>query len=173
MRGLEQVMQQVFSDRDLTPEQVPALDLYMDQVLTLFNDGLSDNKRHPGDKLLTKTMINNYSKEKLLNPIKGKKYSHQHIMQMLCVYQLKQTLALGDVKQLTGRDDVDFEACWKQFLDSKQRLRDFIPAQLSENMAADLDDPAQRLSLCLALSAIASYMRRMCEAIIDETAADA
>lgn len=173
MRGLEQVMQQVFSDRDLTPEQVPALDLYMDQVLTLFNDGLSDNKRHPDDKLLTKTMINNYSKEKLLNPIKGKKYSHQHIMQMLCVYQLKQTLALGDVKQLTGRDDVDFEACWKQFLDDKQRLRDFIPAQLSENMAADLDDPAQRLSLCLALSAIASYMRRMCEAIIDETAADA
>ena len=138
MRGLEQVMQQVFSDRDLTPEQVPALDLYMDQVLTLFNDGLSDNKRHPDDKLLTKTMINNYSKE-----------------------------------QLTGRDDVDFEACWKQFLDDKQRLRDFIPAQLSENMAADLDDPAQRLSLCLALSAIASYMRRMCEAIIDETAADA
>ena len=58
MRGLEQVMQQVFSDRDLTPEQVPALDLYMDQVLTLFNDGLSDNKRHPDDKLLTKTMIN-------------------------------------------------------------------------------------------------------------------
>ena len=173
MRGLEQVMQQVFSDRDLTPEQVPALDLYMDQVLTLFNDGLSDNKRHPDDKLLTKTMINNYSKEKLLNPIKGKKYSHQHIMQMLCVYQLKQTLALGDVIQLTGRGDVDFEACWKQFLDSKQRLRDFIPAQLSENMAADLDDPAQRLSLCLALSAIASYMRRMCEAIIDETAADA
>ena len=173
MRGLEQVMQQVFSDRDLTPEQVPALDLYMDQVLTLFNDGLSDNKRHPDDKLLTKTMINNYSKEKLLNPIKGKKYSHQHIMQMLCVYQLKQTLALGDVKQLTGRGDVDFEACWKQFLDDKQRLRDFIRAQLSENMAADLDDPAQRLSLCLALSAIASYMRRMCEAIIDETAADA
>ena len=44
-------------------------------------------------------MINNYSK-KLLSPIKGKKYSHQHIMQMLCVYQLKQTLALGDVNSL-------------------------------------------------------------------------
>lgn len=169
MKELEAVMQQVFSDRDLTPEQVPALDLYMDQVLTLFNDGLSDSKRHPDDKLLTKTMINNYSKEKLLSPIKGKKYSHQHIMQMLCVYQLKQTLALNDVKQLTGREDVDFEACWRQFLDIKQRLRDFIPAQLSENLAADLEDPSARLSLCLALAAISSYMRRMCEVIIDET----
>ena len=157
----------------IKPEDIPNIDLYMDQVTTFMEEQLVSSKRYADDKILTKTMINNYSKEKLLNPIKGKKYSHQHIMQMLCVYQLKQTLALGDVKQLTGRGDVDFEACWKQFLDDKQRLRDFIPAQLSENMAADLDDPAQRLSLCLALSAIASYMRRMCEAIIDETAADA
>ena len=59
MRELEAIVQQVFSDRDLTPGQVPALDLYMDQVLTLFNDGLQDSKRHPDDKLLTKTMINN------------------------------------------------------------------------------------------------------------------
>lgn len=170
MRELEAIVQQVFSDRDLTPEQVPALDLYMDQVLTLFNDGLQDSKRHPDDKLLTKTMINNYSKEKLLSPIKGKKYSHQHIMQMLCVYQLKQTLALGDVKQLTGRDDVDFEACWQRFLDAKDRLRAFIPEQLGESLPTDLNDPADRLTLCLALSAVASYMRRLCETIIDEAA---
>ncbi|MGN1008356.1 MAG: DUF1836 domain-containing protein [Butyricicoccus sp.] len=170
MRELEELLRQVFSDRDLTPEQVPALDLYMDQVLTLFNDGLQDSKRHPEDKLLTKTMINNYSKEKLLSPIKGKKYSHQHIMQMLCVYQLKQTLALGDVKQLTGRDDVDFEACWRKFLDAKDKLRAFIPEQLRESLPADLNDPGERLALCLALSAVAAYMRRLCETIIDEAA---
>lgn len=170
MRELEAILRQVFSDRDLTPEQVPALDLYMDQVLTLFNDGLQDNKRHPDDKLLTKTMINNYSKEKLLSPIKGKKYSYQHIMQMLCVYQLKQTLALGDVKQLTGREDVDFEACWRRFLDSKDKLRRLIPEQLSENLTADLSDPGERLALCLALSAAAAYMRRLCETIIDQAA---
>ncbi|MBS6546771.1 MAG: DUF1836 domain-containing protein [Butyricicoccus pullicaecorum] len=170
MQELQDLIRQVVSDRDLTPEQVPALDLYMDQVLTLFNDGLRDSKRHPEDKLLTKTMINNYSKEKLLSPIKGKKYSHQHIMQMLCVYQLKQTLALGDVKQLTGRDDVDFEACWRQFLTVKEDLRTFIPEQLAEKMPANLDDPSARLTLCLALSAVSSYMRRLCEAIIDSAA---
>ncbi|MGM9612671.1 MAG: DUF1836 domain-containing protein [Butyricicoccus sp.] len=170
MRELKELLRQVFSDRDLTPEQVPALDLYMDQVLTLFNDGLQDSKRHPEDKLLTKTMINNYSKEKLLSPIKGKKYSHQHIMQMLCVYQLKQTLALGDVKQLTGREDIDFEACWRQFLNTKDQIRSFIPEQLRENLSADLNDPSERLALCLALSAAATYMRRLCETIIDEAA---
>ena len=93
----------------------------MDQVLTLLSEGLSDTKRHPDEKLITKTMINNYSKEKLISPIQGKKYSHQHIMQILCIYQMKQTLALADVKQLTGRNDVDFETCWRAYLDIKQR----------------------------------------------------
>lgn len=168
MRGFQEIMKDVFSDRDLTPEQVPELDLYMDQVLTLLGDGLSDTKRHPDDKLITKTMINNYSKEKLLSPIQGKKYSHQHIMQILCVYQMKQTLALADVKQLTGRDDVDFEGCWRAYLDIKDRLRQNLPAQLAQGLDANLEDPGERLSLCLALSAISTYMRRLCEAILDE-----
>ena len=43
--------------------------------MTLFDINLADNKRHDDDKLLTKTMINNYSKEGLLKPIKGKKYT--------------------------------------------------------------------------------------------------
>ena len=74
MQELQDLIRQVVSDRDLTPEQVPALDLYIEpKLLTLFNDGLRDSKRHPEDKLLTKTIINNYSKEKLLSPIKGKK----------------------------------------------------------------------------------------------------
>lgn len=167
MKDLSELMQAVFSDRDLLPEEVPALDLYMDQVLTLFNEGLRDTKRHPDDKLLTKTMINNYSKEKLLLPVKGKKYSHQHIMQMLCVYQLKQTLSLSDVKALTGRDDIDFEACWRSFLNTKQMLRGLIPLQLADSLSADLDNPEQVLTLCLAWSAVATYMRRLCEAVID------
>ena len=168
MRSFEEIMKDTFADRDLTPEQVPELDLYMDQVLTLLGDGLADTKRHPDDKLITKTMINNYSKEKLRSPIGGKKYSHQHIMQILCVYQLKQTLALADVKHLTGRTDVDFESCWRAYLDIKQRVRETIPPQLLQGLDADLRDPSERLSLCLALSTISDYMRRLCEAIIDE-----
>ena len=168
MRTFAEILREVFSDRDVTPEQVPELDLYMDQVLTLLSEGLSDTKRHPDEKLITKTMINNYSKEKLISPIQGKKYSHQHIMQILCIYQMKQTLALADVKQLTGRNDVDFETCWRAYLDIKQRVRDRIPEQLA-SLDANLEDPGERLALCLALSAISTYMRRLCETIIDDT----
>ena len=168
VKELEQIMREVFSDNDLTPNQIPSIDLYMDQVLTLINDGLSDNKRDEDEKLFTKTMINNYSKEKLILPVKGKKYTYQHIMQMLCVYQLKQMLALSDVKQLTGRDDVNFESCWSSYLEMKDRMRKSIPEQIAQNMHVDLNEPEKRLSLCLALSAVSTYMRRLAESIIDE-----
>lgn len=168
-----EIIETVFADHDLSPADVPALDLYMDQVLTLFDEGLRDNKRCADDKLLTKTMINNYSKEKLLLPVKGKKYSHQHILQMLCVYQLKQGLSLADVKALTGRDDIDFEQSYRSFLDIKEQIRDLIPPLLEEKLSTDLSDPGETLALCLALSAIGSYMRRLCETIIDQRAAAA
>lgn len=170
MNTLPELIDAVMHDRDIAPDQVPTLDLYMDQVLTLFNQGLEQNKRYPHDKLLTKTMINNYSKEKLLLPVKGKKYTRQQIIQMLCIYQLKQVLSLSDVKALVGRTDVDFEACFNRFLDMKDHLRQIISSELSPYEATDLTDPDQVLTFCLALSAAATYMQRLCQHIIDQRA---
>ena len=58
--------------------QMPELDLYMDQVIQLFESNLGELKRTEDEKILTKTMINNYAKGKLLLPIKNKKYSKDH-----------------------------------------------------------------------------------------------
>ena len=66
---LSEIIDKVVNKSDLTTKDIPSLDLYMDQIMTLFDDHLADNKRHEDDKLLTKTMINNYSKEGLLKPI--------------------------------------------------------------------------------------------------------
>lgn len=172
MKNLSELIHTVMCDHDITPDAVPMLDLYMDQVLTLFNEGLQENKRYPQDKLLTKTMINNYSKEKLLLPVKGKKYTRQHIIQMLCIYQLKQTLSLADVKALIGRDDVDFEQCFNHFLDSKEHLREIIPSELASYLETDLSDPNEVLTFCLALSAASTYLQRLCQSIIDARAAE-
>ncbi len=167
MPELEQLLKLVFNDNDLLPEDIPKLDLYMDQVLSLFDQGLSSTKRDPSDKLLTKTMVHNYVKEGLMQPVRGKKYTRQQVMQLLCVYRLKQTLRLNDVKALTGRADVDFEACYTHLLSDKKRIRSTLPPMLSEQLPADLTDPNERLSLCLALSEIAVYLRRLCECLID------
>ena len=79
---------------------IPNLDLYMDQVITLFEDKLGHTKRHEEDKLLTKTMINNYTKDKLLMPAVKKKYTKEHILLMILLYDLKQILMIGDIKRL-------------------------------------------------------------------------
>ena len=90
------------------------------------------------------------------------------IMQLLCVYHLKQTLRLNDVKALTGRDDVDFAACYEHLLADKKRMREAIPPLLTAQLPETPDDPEERLCTCLALSEIANYLRRLCESMIDD-----
>ena len=60
----------------INPDDIPNIDLYMDQVTTFMDSRLSSTSRYPGeDKILTKTMINNYAKNDLLPPPVKKKYS--------------------------------------------------------------------------------------------------
>ena len=72
------------------PEDIPNIDLYMDQVTTFMDSQLATSKRHEDDKILTKTMINNYAKNDLLPPPEKKKYSKEHVLGSLTVeYQEK------------------------------------------------------------------------------------
>ena len=79
-------------------DDIPEIDLYMDQVIQLFEGKLSSLKRTEDDKILTKTMINNYAKGKLLLPIKNKKYTKEHIIIMSLIYNLKGALSINDIK---------------------------------------------------------------------------
>ena len=78
-------------------EDIPNIDLYMDQVTTFMEEQMKENKRYPEDKVLTKTMINNYAKNHLLPaPIK-KKYSKEHILTLIYIYYLKNILSIKDI----------------------------------------------------------------------------
>lgn len=79
----------------------PNLDLYMDQVTTYLEKQLGGLSRHPGDdKVLTKTMINNYAKADLLNPPVRKKYNSDHLLQLVMIYMLKNFLTINDVQTI-------------------------------------------------------------------------
>ena len=52
----------------VTIESIPNIDLYMDQVTTFIETALFGYKRNKEDKILTKTMINNYAKAKIFPP---------------------------------------------------------------------------------------------------------
>ena len=85
-------------DSRIELEEMPELDLYMDQVIQLFESKLSSLKRNDDEKILTKTMINNYAKGKLLLPTKNKKYTKEHLIIMAFIYNLKGALSINDIK---------------------------------------------------------------------------
>mgnify|MGYP000485821819 CR=1 FL=1 len=82
------------------PGDVPNIDLYMDQVTTFMDEQLASTKRYPDDKILTKTMINNYAKNHLLPAPDKKKYSKEHLLLLIYIYYYKSILSIGDIQSL-------------------------------------------------------------------------
>lgn len=85
----------------IKPEDIPNIDLYMDQVTTFMDDRLRKKTRNPGeDKILTKTMINNYAKNDLLPPPEKKKYNKEHMLLLIFIYYYKTILSISDIQTL-------------------------------------------------------------------------
>lgn len=178
-REMMDLVRNSFADDDIFPEMIPNIDLYMDQIITIFDENLKGNKRYEHDKLLTKTMINNYSKEGVIKPIKGKKYSKEHIIQMLMVYSMKNTLTIQEIKRVlsgvyheNSKDFTaeDLENCYRRYLTFKQIERDTMPEVIREmfrKSPIELCDKSDLLVLLLSMSAMSVYMKRMAENIID------
>lgn len=82
------------------PDDIPGIDLYMDQVTTFMDEHLKSSKRYNEDKLLTKTMINNYTKNELLPPPNKKKYSKEHMLMLIFIYYFKNILSINDIQQI-------------------------------------------------------------------------
>lgn len=84
----------------IEPKDIPSIELYMDQITTFMDTHLENNKRSPDDKTLTKTMINNYTKNNLLPPPNKKRYSKEHIILLIYIYYLKNILTINDINSL-------------------------------------------------------------------------
>ncbi len=82
------------------PEDIPNIDLYMDQVTTFMDSQLETSKRHADDKILTKTMINNYAKNNLLPPPEKKKYTKEHVLTLIFIYYFKNILSISDIQSI-------------------------------------------------------------------------
>lgn len=96
----EQISKISHSQAIVPIETIPNIDLYMDQVTTFIESALSDCKRNKNDKILTKTMINNYAKAKIFPPPLKKKYTKNHIMLLIMIYHLKSILSISDISRL-------------------------------------------------------------------------
>jgi len=79
--------------------ELPNIDLYMDQVLNYIENSLKDYIKSD-EKFLTKTMINNYVKHGILQPPTNKKYNRLHIAELFVICILKQVYSISEIKEL-------------------------------------------------------------------------
>lgn len=187
---LEDLIQKIMENLDQLPylrlEDIPGIDLYMDQVTTLMDEHLASSKRSKEDRILTKTMINNYAKNKLLPPPVKKKYSRDHLLVMLFIYYFKGILPLQDIQSLLGpltekyfqaEEGMDLVDVYQEVVrcgsTETPRLREelssmFENAKESFPEAADGDRPFLQYFTMICLLSIDVYMKkRVIEQLID------
>lgn len=165
-------------------DEIPELDLYMDQVIQLFEQRMEGTKRTEDDKVLTKTMINNYAKGKLLMPIKNKKYSKEHLILISLIYNYKGTLSINDIKLVLDNMVKSYEdeaetypvrGLYNLYLEQCKNDSDMFESEVSDIIASvksntkDEDDEYEKkLLLVSSLVNMSNMYRRLSEKIIDE-----
>lgn len=122
------------------PGDIPNIDLYMDQVTTFMDEQLASTKRYKEDKILTKTMINNYTKNNLLPPPVKKKYSREHMLLLIFIYYFKSILSIKDIetvlkplteKYFSGNDTMELSSIYEELCHmEKERLDSLKTAYL-------------------------------------------
>lgn len=163
--------------------EFPDIDLYMDQVIQLFESKLSSLKRNDEDKILTKTMINNYAKAKLFMKIKNKKYTKEHLILMSLVYELKGALSINDIKTVLNQivkdkeegKEFDLEELYNEYIKITDQESEFIRQHSLKRLdyffdGKEEDDFSynQKFLLITTVVSLSNMYRRMAETMIDK-----
>lgn len=165
---------------------IPNIDLYMDQVTTFIEQSLSSYKRNDDDKILTKTMINNYTKAKIFPPPIKKKYTKTHIMLLVIIYHLKSILSIHDIgillspilpESVLDEDSIKIEELYKCVIDiQKATFKNMQSSALGggESILTEMeiirgveDETMKKILLVLVLTGRAYAEKRLAELILD------
>ena len=169
----------------IDPDDIPEIDLYMDQLTTFMEDKLNANKRSDDDKTMTKTMINNYTKNNLLPPPDKKRYSKDHLIMLLYIYYLKNFVSITDIQTLlapmnnndcyNGESPVNIEEVYRKLFNYEiDNYNDIIKSILSTyDKASDMYDPetdAYLHDMCMvSMLSVDVYVKKKCiEHLIDD-----
>ncbi len=174
---LYDIAKDAVNDAELRSTDIPPIDLYVDQILNLISERLTKGSPRYLDKQLTKTMINNYSKDGLIAPIKGKKYNKEQILQMLTIYTLKGTFSINEIKRILdgayaaeGFDATRLTALYDRHLDIKEVNREYALTALDgilERNELNIDDDIDYITTICALASFSAHLRNIAQAMVD------
>lgn len=184
---LAQLQEKLKSIDYVKTEDIPNIGLYMDQVTTFMDEQLEACKRYDDDKILTKTMINNYAKNNLLPSPEKKRYSKEHLLVLIFIYYFKNILSISDIQTLLGpltdkyfksMDDMDLTAIYNEVFSmekgqieslQKELLERYEIAQGTFENAPEEDRDFLKLFSFICLLSFDVYVKKMLiEQMIDE-----
>ncbi len=186
--GLRELLDRLKEISYVQPDELPNIDLYMDQVTTFMDRHLASSKRYDEDKLLTKTMINNYTKNELLPSPNKKKYSKDHMYLLILIYYLKSVLSITDIQSVLkplnekffdGAGEVPFEKIYEEIFAIQKAQSDVVAKDLARKWKAvqgtygevkdkDQQEFLRKLSLICMLSFDVYMKKQIIEQIIDK-----
>ncbi|MDL2248647.1 DUF1836 domain-containing protein [Tyzzerella sp. OttesenSCG-928-J15] len=161
--------------------QIPEINLYMDQLTTFMEEKLACYKRNNSDKIITKTMINNYTKDKILPAPVKRKYSPEQLMLLIIIFHLKPVLSINDIGCLLNSQqakDMDVKEIYRLFTEIQNKQKETLDESAAPFSAAvkemigsnNLDNAGdiEILITALILAIDSSYKKYMAEKIIDD-----
>ena len=84
----------------ITPDEIPEMEMFMEQLTTFMESHLKNNLRNENEKTLTKAMINNYTKNRMMPPPVKKRYSREHLIFLIYIYYMKNVLSISDIQKM-------------------------------------------------------------------------
>ncbi len=160
---IERLKQRLREERPQAWDDLPDLDLYMDQVISYMPRQLI---HFDGEEILTSAMVNNYIKDGMLPRAEGKRYGRKHLAYLTAICALKQVLSVRETDRLiaagTERIDTDASEAYALFCSELDAALDET-AQRLEGDVKEEDLP--RLALSLALH---SYAHKLaCQRVLE------
>lgn len=189
--SIQAIIDEVFSrytdSSYIRASMLPDLDLYVDQITTFLTRHLAKTIRYEDDKIMTKTMINNYTKNHLLPPPDKKKYSRDHILLMIFIYYFKNFLPISDIQTildpLTDKyfhkdTELNLESIYTTLFSKEETfVQDILSNVMTQfHMSADLfpdapeaDQASLREFTFICMLSLDIYMKKqLIEAILDK-----
>ena len=124
-------MKQIFKIHIPRWEELPELDLYLDQVVTFidkyFSNYIENKDENGNNRIITKTMINNYVKQKVLEPPVKKKYNRSNLAYLIIICILKQVYSINDINKLIkiGIRNTPINIAYNRFCDFLESSIDY------------------------------------------------
>ena len=116
--------------------EIPNIDLYMEQVITYIEDSLKVLYCDENEKIITSAMINNYVKQKIVSPPKKKHYNKNHIAYLIVVCILKKILSLPEICLLINMqiENYEIEEAYNYFVTELENALTFTFSEQKEAM---------------------------------------